>query len=111
MHMGSFALNAATAPSNYKHIVFNNRVHDSVGGQPTASPDINVIGFGKAIGYNFVDSVSTKEEIISGMEALLENNSIGLLEIKVNKGVRSDITRPATTPLENKKEFVDFLNG
>ena len=39
MHMGVLANIAAAAPSNYKHIIFNNGTHDSVGGQPTVAGD------------------------------------------------------------------------
>ena len=37
MHMGVLANIAASSPSNFKHIVFNNGTHDSVGGQPTVA--------------------------------------------------------------------------
>lgn len=34
-----------------------------------------------------------------------------LLEIKVKKGARKDLGRPTTTPIENKKSFMEFLNS
>lgn len=111
MHMGSMALNAAIAPPNYKHIVFNNRVHDSVGGQSTASPDINIKELGKSLGYTYVNSVSHESELIDCMGRILKHNVIGLLEIKVNKGVRSGLSRPTKTPKENKYDFEVFLSG
>lgn len=110
MHMGSLALNASINTPNYKHIVFNNRVHDSVGGQPTASPDIDISELGKVLGYSYVDSVSEKNEIVASVKTLLTNDKNGLLEIKINKGVRPDLTRPATTPIQNKIDFIQFLN-
>lgn len=110
MHMGSLALNASVNIPNYKHIVFNNRVHDSVGGQPTASPDIDIRELGKVLGYNYVYSASKKNDIVVSVNKLLANNANGLLEIKVNKGVRPDLTRPATSPVQNKIEFIKFLN-
>ncbi len=36
MHMGNFATIGKAQPHNLKHVVLNNGVHDSVGGQPTA---------------------------------------------------------------------------
>ena len=35
MHTGSLGIIGDLKPSNYKHIIFNNGAHDSVGGQPT----------------------------------------------------------------------------
>ena len=35
MHMGSLATAGQRGPPNFRHIVFNNGTHDSVGGQPT----------------------------------------------------------------------------
>lgn len=35
MHMGSMASIGQNAPENFKHVIFNNGSHDSVGGQPS----------------------------------------------------------------------------
>ena len=35
MHMGSLAIIGQSSLENFTHIIFNNGVHDSVGGQPT----------------------------------------------------------------------------
>ena len=37
MHMGALSIIGQTNPRNFKHIIFNNGAHDSVGGQPTAA--------------------------------------------------------------------------
>ena len=110
MHMGSLALNASMKLPNYKHIIFNNKVHDSVGGQPIASPDINISKLAIVLGYENSKTVSCKEDIISAMKHLLKSNKCELLEIKVNKGVRNNLMRPNTTPIENKRDFELFLN-
>ena len=41
MHMGHLAIIGQVKPENFRHIVFNNLVHDSVGGQPTAARNIS----------------------------------------------------------------------
>ena len=35
MHMGTLAINPSLKLKNFKHIIFNNGSHESVGGQPT----------------------------------------------------------------------------
>ena len=109
MHMGALALNASMDVPNFKHLIFNNKVHDSVGGQPIASTDISISKLGKAVGYKWSRSVSCKKDIMNEMESLLNNNESGLLEIVVNKGVRSDLSRPTSTPIDNKIDFEQFL--
>jgi phosphonopyruvate decarboxylase len=37
MHMGALSIIGQMGPRNFKHIVFNNGTHDSVGGQQTAA--------------------------------------------------------------------------
>jgi phosphonopyruvate decarboxylase len=56
MHMGSMATVGQNAPSNFKHIIFNNGVHDSVGAQPTdaGSQTFSFTGIADACGYRSV---------------------------------------------------------
>ena len=52
MHMGSLAINAEQ--TNLVHILINNCVHDSVGGQPTKGDSLSFSKIAKAFGYSFV---------------------------------------------------------
>ena len=63
MHMGSMAIVAQKAPKNYIHVVFNNGAHDSVGGQPTVGLSIDLPAIAKAVGYQQVFSVDTKNDL------------------------------------------------
>ena len=109
MHMGSLAIIGQHSPRNYRHIIFNNGAHDSVGGQPTAAFGIDLLAIAKANRYKAVMRAQTKNEIEACMRELRASDGPTLLEIKVNKGVRKELGRPTTTPLENKKSFMEFL--
>jgi phosphonopyruvate decarboxylase len=109
MHMGSLAINANTRCSNFKHIIFNNGAHDSVGGQPTVAYKIDVEAIANAVGYDMVLQANNEYEIKNALKELQQFNGMVLLEIRVNKGFRSDLGRPTTTPLENKKALMDFV--
>jgi len=109
MHMGSLAIIGQQSPKNFKHIVFNNGAHDSVGGQPTAGFAIDFSLIAKACGYDEIFKTETAEEINEKMKLLKEIKGPVLLEIKVNKGSRKDLGRPTITPIENKKYFMNFL--
>jgi phosphonopyruvate decarboxylase len=109
MHMGSLAINANTRCSNFKHIIFNNGAHDSVGGQPTVAYKIDVEAIANAVGYDKVLQANNESEIKNSLKELQQFNGMVLLEIRVNKGFRSDLGRPTTSPLENKKALMDFV--
>ena len=108
--MGALAIIGSQKPKNFKHIVINNGAHDSVGGQPTAGFNIDVPSIVKACGYADVFTVETAGELKDKLKEMNSLNGPVLLEVRVNKGSRKDLGRPATTPLQNKKDFMDFLS-
>jgi len=107
MHMGSFAAIGAQKPHNYCHIVLNNGAHDSVGGQPTIAPFIDIPSIARACGYTKVYQVKIKKEL----QKILSNKNEGLtfIEVKVKKGARKDLGRPKSSPQENKEAFMKFI--
>ena len=109
MHMGSLAIIGSQKPENFKHIVFNNGAHDSVGGQLTVGLQIDIPLIAKACGYNSIFRAETKEEIIKKINLLKITKGPSLLEIKVRKGARQNLGRPTISPKENKKAFMDFI--
>ncbi len=105
MHMGAVPVIASKSLTNFKHIIFNNEAHDSVGAQPTASKYINF----KCL-YNNVFSVSSEKELLEILPDFIQINKTALLEIKVKCGARKDLGRPKESPIENKKLFMEKLN-
>lgn len=110
MHMGSLAIIGQQNPKNFKHIVFNNGAHDSVGGQPTAGFNVDISTIAIACGYKQAWKAESEPEVIEKLNLMKSASGPVILEIKINKGAREDLGRPTTTPLENKKSFMDFLN-
>jgi phosphonopyruvate decarboxylase len=107
MHMGSFAAIGAQKPRNLCHIVLNNCAHDSVGGQPTIAPFIDMPAIARSCGYAKAYQAKTKEEL----KKILTEKQDGLMfiEVKVKKGSRKDLGRPKTTPRENKAAFMNYI--
>jgi len=102
---------ASLNPRNFKHIVFNNFAHDSVGGQPTAAFNIDIPAIAKANGYVYAESAETGKDIVNKINKIKNIDGPVLLEVKVNKGHRKDLGRPTRTPIENKEDFMGFLSG
>ncbi len=109
MHAGALAIVGQKAPPNFVHIVINNESHDSVGGQPTASPNVDYVDFAQAMGYRNALRAATSKEIESALAQLLDSEGPSLLEIKTRKGSRQDLGRPTITPLENRNELMGRL--
>jgi phosphonopyruvate decarboxylase len=107
MHMGTLAAIGTQKPRNYCHIVLNNGAHDSVGGQPTIAPFIDMPAVARACGYTKAYQIKTKEEL----NRILAEKHEGLtfIEVKVKKGARKDLGRPKSTPIENKEAFMKYI--
>ena len=108
MHMGSMAVSGSAAPQNFRHLILNNGVHGSVGGQPTAGFKIDFRLIAKACGYIHCGFAETVQEIYQALEDIRVVRGPALLEIRLNKGVRANLGRP-TSPGENKLLFMDFV--
>ena len=110
MHQGAITVNATKELPNFKHIVFNNEAHDSVGSQPTAMYKENLSKVALDCGYKKAYSVSDKDALIKILPEFINDNCTSLLEIKVKCGAREDLGRPKEKPWENKKIFTENLN-
>jgi phosphonopyruvate decarboxylase len=99
MRMGAFATVGACAPRNLKHLLLDNGVHDSTGGQATVSPLISFAGVATACGY--ADAIETDDvrEIGEWLDAsALEGPRFARLWIR--PGAPHDLPRPSLTPVE-----------
>ncbi len=109
MHAGSLATSARQ--DNLIHVVFNNRVHDSVGGQITAGPEADLSHLARALGYKSTARLTTLDEIGPAMTKALAADHASLIEIMVAPGARSDLGRPKATPAHSKIAFMDRLGS
>ena len=110
MHQGAVVVNSSKNLNNFKHIVFNNEAHDSVGSQPTAIDVAKIDKIALDAGYKKAYTVSTKEELARVLPEFISDKCTSLLEIKVKCGAREDLGRPKEKPWENKELFMEFLN-
>jgi len=110
MHMGSLAITGNMQPENFRHVVINNGAHDSVGGQPTAGFSIDIPAIATACGYRDSRCVHDRATLTKGMDWLKKSVGPLLMEVCVKKGARNDLGRPDRKPVENKKQFMDYLS-
>lgn len=109
MHMGAFVTAGQSGKTNFKHILVNNAVHDSVGGQPTGCTNIDFPAITQACGYKSSVSVSDENDIVPALEALRDGEGPSFLEIRAMAGARAALGRPTTSTHENKDAFMKML--
>jgi phosphonopyruvate decarboxylase len=109
MHMGSLAVIADHAPATYFHVVFNNGVHDSVGGQPTSIGVVDVPAVAQAAGYRYAVSTGDPAAVPGYVSTLRTHGGPALLELRVRPGNRPDLGRPTRSPAESKRAFMSAL--
>ena len=110
MHMGGAAIVGAAGLANFKHVILNNGVHDSVGGMATAGLQVSFTEIVKACGYTEAWRVERREDLAERVGQLRSQRGPAMLEVMVQRGARADLGRPKTSPIENKTAFTDFLS-
>ena len=111
MQMGSLATIGHYKPSNFNHILFDNRAHDSTGGQMTVSDTVDFEKVALSCGYRNVIAVSTRDTLKQAITKMKSLKGPKMLIVKIKKGARENLGRPTTTPIENKKNFMELLKG
>jgi phosphonopyruvate decarboxylase len=110
MHMGAAAIVGAAKLANFKHVILNNGVHDSVGGMATAGLRVSFTEIVKGCGYTEGWRVERRDDMSKKLAQLHSARGPAMLEIMVRQGARSDLGRPQTSPIENKTAFKKFLS-
>lgn len=111
MHMGAMATIGKCGLPNFKHVLINNAVHDSVGGQPTGAVNIDFPAIAKACGYATAERASSAEEVKSALVRLKAAEGPQFLEVRALPGARNDLGRPTSSTHQNKEAFMAMLKG
>ena len=111
MHMGSAAVISTLQPKNFLHIVLNNGVHDSVGGQPTCAFNVDLGKIAAAFGYKKYLTCANASELSTVLKQAVVETGPVMLEVRIKAGARSDLGRPTTTPVDNKNAFMEFVQS
>jgi phosphonopyruvate decarboxylase len=109
MHMGAMALIAERGSEYFFHVVVNNGVHDSVGGQPTAIETIDIPAVAMACGYRWAKATDQIEHIAGLVAEMRSSGGPALLEVRVRPGARPDLGRPTRTPAESRDAFCEAV--
>jgi phosphonopyruvate decarboxylase len=109
MKLGALATIGARAPANLVHVVLDNGVHDSTGGQATVSTSVDFASVALACGYatgTLCDSVGGFEAALTGAFAAPGPH---LVHVRIRPGSMAELGRPTVKPPEVARRFREFL--
>jgi phosphonopyruvate decarboxylase len=102
MRMGAMATIGHERPANLMHILFDNGIHESTGGQATVSRSIDFRAIASACGYPSVHAAATGDEL-SALVAPVTRSPAGRLtfvHVPLIPGVGDGLPRPSISPPE-----------
>ena len=110
MHLGAFATNCRYKAGNMIHIVLNNGVNESVGGQPSAGYVVNLTEIAAACGYKAPGhAVETKEELQAIVKDYQKEDMPLFIDVHVRQGIRSDMPKLNIDHKAQKEALMETL--
>ena len=110
MHLGALATNCRYKAGNMIHIVLNNGVNESVGGQPSAGYVVNLTTIAEACGYHTPGHpVETKEELQKIVREQGSGEMPLFIDVHVRQGIRSDMPKLSINHKELKYALMKTL--
>ncbi len=111
MKMGNMATIGARAPGNLVHMILDNGVHDSTGGQATVSSGVDFARIALACGYQSGVLADDLEGLEVAFVRALENPGPHMIHVKMKPGSISALGRPTIGPAEVARRFKGFILG
>lgn len=106
MRMGNLATAGAYAGSNFHHLLLDNGVHESTGGQPTVSAAVQFADVAQACGYRHALNSATAD----GLHGFLQARAgPSLLHLRIRRGVAGKLPRPNIGPAEVRSRLMEHI--
>jgi len=109
MKMGNFATIGAEAPRNLVHLLLDNGVHDSTGGQRTVSSLVDFADAALACGYAYAASCDSLAGLERAFSAALARPGPSLVHARIAAGSMANLGRPTIKPPDVAERFRAFL--
>ncbi len=109
MKMGTLATIGAQQPAGLLHVLLDNGVHDSTGGQATASPGVDFSAVALACGYRAAWACDDAPGFEAALRAALATAGPVLVHARIQPGSMASLGRPTVAPHEVAQRFRAFL--
>jgi len=110
MRMGAFATVGAYGPPNLQHLLLDNGVHDSTGGQATVSKHVSFAEIAAACGY----AASLETDDVARIGAWLESPPAAgprFARLLTRAGTPDGLPRPSVTPVDVKTRLMQHFGS
>jgi len=111
MKLGTLATIGAAAPGNLLHLLLDNGVHDSTGGQATVSPVVDFAKVALGCGYARAMSCDSLDGLDQAFKQALAQPGPTLVHMKIAPGSMAKLGRPTVKPYDVARRFRDFVRG
>ncbi len=109
MKLGALATIGAYRPANLTHILLDNGVHDSTGGQATVSPGVDFAAIALACGYRYATSCDSLQGFGAALRAADTLEGPKLIHLRIAPGSMDKLGRPTIAPAEVARRFKAFV--
>jgi phosphonopyruvate decarboxylase len=109
MKLGNLATIGARRPRNLVHLLLDNGVHDSTGGQPTVSAGVGFAAIAAACGYARAFTVDNVAGATMALSEAFHGEGPTFIHARIEPGSISPLGRPTITPAEVADRFRSFL--
>ena len=106
MNLGSLTTISSQKPKNLIHIVFDNSIHESTGGQPTNSNFVNIEKIAKACNYNHTFKVRTENNFLKILHKIKKLKGPIMIVVKIQQSKGKKSKRVNILPVEIKERFM-----
>src|ERR1700742_1805626 len=110
MRLGAFATAGAYGPANLWHLLLDNGMHDSTGGQATVSPSVSFAGVAAACGY----ASALETDDLARISQWLDEKPQGgarFARLFIRAATPADLPRPSVTPSEVKSRLMHHMGS
>ncbi len=111
MKLGNMATIGLEGPPNLLHVILDNGVHDSTGGQQTAAATTRFADVALACGYRRVYCCDAPREFEDAITQALAAPGPHLVHMTIQPGSRERLGRPSVHPADVARRFRSFVAG
>ncbi len=109
MKLGALATIGAYGPKRFTHVLLDNGVHDSTGGQATVSASVDFAAIALACGYAYAASCAALDDFEAAYRKAQAVAGPSLIHLKIAPGSMATLGRPTVKPPEVARRFQGFL--
>lgn len=110
MNLGSLATIAQQNPPNMVHLVFQNRLYESSGGQPIVDADkVDFAQLARGAGIERSYNIEETEDLKAKVDEFLKTPGLAFAALKVSPGERLGVYKERNY-IESKLRFMEFIH-